>query len=250
MALYDMHAHLGFLREGAEENLPSDLRFLNATVTPEEYDRAQERFAKCENVRTAAGLHPWYVAADTDADAARTQAAALCEHIRPAMAVGEVGLDFSPRHAHTRDAQVAAFDAVVRAAAAAGECVLTLHSVQATATVLDTLAQTKFFARGRVIFHWYSGSSEHLHEALRAGAYFSINPRMLETRRGREYARIIPANRLLVETDFPAEDGTLPAPFVETLSNTLARMAQLRGADPLELAARVEENSRGLWDAL
>ena len=80
--------------------------------------------------------------------------------------------------------------------------------------------------------------------ALDDGACFSVNPRMLHTKKGREYVRIIPSARLLTETDWPAEDGTLPAPFAEELDRLVCGIAEIRSTDIAELAAILERNSR------
>jgi TatD DNase family protein len=39
------------------------------------------------------------------------------------------------------------------------------------------------------------------------GCYFSFGPRALITGKGREYVKAIPANRLLLETDYPENQG-------------------------------------------
>ena len=241
--LFDCHCHLLFLPRGGEKEVLADVAgFLSCTVTPDEYAAAEGRFAPFPGVRTAVGLHPWYVAPALDA--AIAQADAVCERIAPGSAVGEVGLDFAPRHTHTREAQIATFERIVSRAAEAGDCVLSIHSVQATEAVLDILEESRFFARGTAIFHWYSGSSAHLARALDDGACFSVNPRMLHTKKGREYVRIIPSARLLTETDWPAEDGTLPAPFAEELDRLVCGIAEIRSTDIAELAAILERNSR------
>ena len=251
MLLYDCHCHLGFFPVEGEAGAAVETAmagvdgFLNCTVTPEEYAGVRERFADDPRVVTAPGLHPWYLA--EDAEAALAQADVVCALIRPGSPVGEVGLDFGPRHAGTREVQTEAFRRIVARATEAGECVLSLHSVQASETVLDILDAAGFFSRGTAIFHWYSGSSAHLSRALAAGARFSLNPRMLLTKRGREYARIIPVDRLLTETDFPDEDGACPEPVAEAIGHLIAGVAELRGMDPAALQASIDYNSRDLF---
>lgn len=241
-----MHCHLGFLPQGSDvAGLMAGLAgALNCTVTPEEYAATRERFAALAGVRTGVGLHPWYV--DEDPAVTAVQCAAAASLVTPSSFVGEIGLDFGPKHAQTKDAQTAAFSAITQAVAAAGECVLSLHSVQATETVLDILDANGIWHNNRVIFHWYSGSSAHLHRALQSGAYFSVNPRMLLTKRGREYARAIPVTRLLLETDLPDTDGALEAPLAANLQETLVQLASIRNADPEELAAAIAASSAQL----
>ena len=98
------------------------------------------------------------------------------------------------------------------------------------------------------IIHWFSGTSDQLTRARRAGCYFSVNPRMLGSKRGRAYAQAIPADRLLLETDEPASAGApwSAARVRKLLEETLAQLAALRGDDPAELRERIAQTSRTL----
>jgi TatD DNase family protein len=51
--------------------------------------------------------------------------------------------------------------------------------------------------------HWYSGSFRDLNEALDAGFYFSINPAMTRSGKGREIIARLPRERVLLESDGP-----------------------------------------------
>ena len=99
--------------------------------------------------------------------------------------------------------------------------------------MLDLLQEANTLARHRVILHWFSGTSDDLNRAVTAGCHFSVGPRMLASRRGREYARQIPLDRLLLETDMPSREGeTLPANIWRAeLGNALAGIAQLKNID-------------------
>ncbi|MBE5077882.1 TatD family hydrolase, partial [Anaerotignum lactatifermentans] len=82
----------------------------------------------------------------------------------------------------------------------------------------------------------------------RAGCLVSMNGMMLATRRGREYARIIPQKQLLLETDAPAEQGApgAAADLEATLQATLSRLAQIRGVDEAGLGRAVAERGAEL----
>ena len=74
---------------------------------------------------------------------------------------------------------------------------------------------------------------------------------MLRSRRGREYARQLPADRLLLETDYPAEDGAAdPAATADTMASALRdglyRIADLRGVNPIALAVQTSATSERL----
>ena len=162
-----------------------------------------------------------------------------------------MGLDFSPRHADTRKVQLDALTCIAHACARTGNKVLSVHAVRAVDQVLDELERASVFGGltgNACIIHWFSGTSDQLTRARRAGCYFSVNPRMLESKRGRAYAQAISADRLLLETDEPASEGA-PWDAVrvrELVEGSLAQLAALRGDDPAELRERIAQTSRTL----
>ena len=162
--------------------------------------------------------------------------------------IGEVGLDFGRDRAATRDAQVAAFERVARACAGGGK-VLSIHAVKAAGEALDVLERAGALVGNACIFHWFSGTSDELQRAVRAGCFFSINPRMLASKRGRAYAQAVPAERLLLETDAPSQPGErydAPAEAAR-LAAMLEALADLRRTPRDDLAARIARTSRQLF---
>ena len=102
-----------------------------------------------------------------------------------------------------------------------------------------------------VIFHWFSGSGDELVRARKAGCYFSVNEMMLATRRGRAYAKQIPEDRLLLETDAPPELG---APYTAEallgqLDRTLDALAEIRDVPKCKLAQTIATTSALLLGA-
>ncbi len=244
----DAHCHLGWFSDPAavaREAAEKDLALLAVTVTPAEYLARRGALAGEKNVALAAGLHPWWVRAASDADA-------LCELLPGTRWVGEVGLDAAPRHAATWEAQLAAFERVCRACAETSPPdapkVLSVHAVRSAGEVLDALERTGTAEGCRCVLHWFSGSSDELWRAVRLGCLFSLGERALATRRGREYARVLPAERLLVETDLPEAAGSFAgAPdIVASLGRTVAAMAAVRGMDPCDLRVLLASNAAAL----
>jgi TatD DNase family protein len=240
-----MHCHLDFLDAPAEFAQAAAVRglgFFSATVTPAGFEAACAALANSPNVRVGVGLHPWWI---HDGRCGVADVERVCAFVRKARFVGEIGLDFGKRCASTRDEQLAAFRQVVTACAHEGGRLLTVHAVRAADAVLDVLDQTRCLEDNQVILHWYSDSNPALWRAIRAGCYFSVNPRMLATKRGREYAKLIPVERMLLETDLPPETGgsfSLDAWEAE-LAQTLAELERIRGA---KLASVLAQNSRTL----
>lgn len=230
--MFDMHCHLGFSKDGeaVARHATGRLAAFSATVDPASYEENARRFFLHSNVRVGLGLHPWFVS-DDDAQIERFEA------IAPSSAfIGEVGLDFSPRHDATRERQIEVFERVVAACLedaqslrpwpCCGEepCVsglVSIHAVRAVDEVIDVFERagalcgasrrTPALAGGRaLVLHSFAGTSNQLQRALDCGFFVSFGPRVMRTKRGRDYVRAVPENRLLIETDLPSKEG---APF-------------------------------------
>ena len=246
----DMHDHLGWFRDPvavARAAAARGLGMLAVTVTPEEFLQLRPRLAGIESVRLAVGLHPWWVRDATDADT-------LCELVGRARFVGEIGLDASPRRSSNWDAQLAAFERICAACASMSvppaPKVLSIHAVRAATAVLDVLERTGASERCRCVLHWFAGSSDELWRAVRLGCRFSLGERSLATRRGREYARILPANRLLTETDLPESEGarSSASDVVASLERAVSSIATARETSVEEVRRIVSANGAELLD--
>lgn len=244
--LFDMHCHLDFApdaRAAADAMAAAGLGAFATTVTPTGFERASALFAGCENVRTGLGLHPWWLADGRCGEAEVEEFARLAKTTRY---IGEVGLDFGKRCEGSGDAQLAAFTRIAAACADGGR-LLSLHAVKAAGCVLDVLERTGALASNACVVHWFSGTSDELTRVIRSGCFVSVNPRMLETKRGRAYAQAIPEDRLLLETDMPPEGAPYdPATELARLERLVADLAGLRRADPPALAAHIADTSARL----
>ena len=249
--IYDLHCHLDFApnaRAVAAEAEPLGIRALSATVTPAGYRTAREALGNMAHLRVGLGLHPWWVA---DGRCGEDDLARF-EQLAPAAPwIGEVGLDFAGARAEgpARDVQLRALARVFEACA--GGCapkLISLHAVRAASQVLDALERHDVPERHACVFHWFSGTSDELTRAVRAGCYFSVNAHMLATKRGRAYARSLPANRLLLETDSPEREGVpwSAQSWRTQLVETLALLAKARGEDAADLAPALARTSARL----
>ena len=242
LSLYDMHVHLDFMRDPekiAAEAAASGLGLFAMTVTPHGFQQIHHKLNSASNVQTGVGLHPWWAA---DGRCTMEDAALAAELARQTRFVGEIGLDTSPKHVpeDSLPIQMEYFKTICTACAETSNPsetkVLSLHSVQAGTKTLDILEQTGCLQNCRCVFHWFSGSNEELNRAIKAGCLFSVNEMMLRTRRGREYARQLPADRLLLETDFPpGQDVSFStAEIIASLENSLRVLQTIRGTDMRE----------------
>ena len=250
--LIDMHCHLDRMAnalEVARDAAARDIAIFDTTVTPADACKAAELFGSESNVRIGVGLHPWWIADGTCDD---TDVARATELASRSAFVGEVGLDFGRRGFGTEECQVAAFEQIIATIAAKPlpRRVISIHAIHAATTALDILERTGVAGTGAhpgttVIFHWFSGSSEEFARARRLGCYFSVSEHMLASKRGREYARQTPLDRLLLETDAPPGlDAPYSAAELETsLEHALEILSSLRGESRNMLRSHLTDTS-------
>lgn len=263
MRYFDAHVHVRLRDEDGAAALAAQLDergigLFHCGLDPREWADDERRLGPLGRVWVGAGLHPWWVQGSARALGHASCGIAEAELLERICAqtrlIGEVGLDFGRKTSEEgRCLQLACFERVCAAAAAAaretGEPrVLSIHCVRAAGTVLDVLGRTGALADCRCVFHWFSGSSDELWRAIRAGCWFSMNSMGLGTGKGREYARLVPADRLLTETDL---ESTFDVPeemdaLERALSSAVELMAGARGADVEGLRAMVTRNARDL----
>ena len=240
--LVDMHMHAGFVqdpRSFARELEHAGVVLCANSVTPKEYLRLREEISDCENVRICCGIHPWWVSEEKGQFEEFREALGDCAY------VGEVGLDFHPKHDATRKSQRYVFERIVKLCAQRGGYVISTHSVRAERELLDILESAGCTKNCTCILHSYGGPSDQLKRAVEAGCLFSIGLRMLSTKRGREYARILPQERIFLETDLPsnAENPIEAMQLSSTLEEVLRELSIIRSCSLLELSACVLEQS-------
>ena len=164
----------------------------------------------------------------------------LLAHPR-AVAVGEIGLDDFHRFA-TLEQQRSAFRAQLALAGDLGKPVV-IHSRAAVAETAEELAGFG----GTVVLHCFSEPGL-LPVALDRGYYVSFagNVTFPKATDLREAARHVPSDRILVETDSPylAPQPVRGRPNEPAyVLHTVRALADLRGEDSDELAARIDVNA-------
>lgn len=221
-------------------------------------------------VRPSFGLHPWDCGNRSPQWLDKLRANLLAT---PSAAVGEIGLDrfilgLKPDDPRICGARVAPLEEQCEACAAqlalAAELgrPAAIHCVQAHGALLNLLRATPLPTHG-FLLHGYRGPVEMMHSFADLGAYFSWNLEGLGPRAEamRSVFRLIPADRLLVETDAPTKappldlnrlplgDGPdgMPINHPANIRVAYATLATLRGIPLESLAAQVEQNFRRLF---
>ena len=237
----------------ADEATALGLGLFDCGVDPRDFASAHGRTRRLPTVIKGIGLHPWWLA---DGRCGPAEVNLLCEVAAQERYIGEVGLDFSARFAGSEPLQIQALnrlcDALVQHPLTGR--VISIHAVRSAGTVLDVLESHGLLIPNPdspfIIFHWFSGTSDELVRARDAGCYFSVSERMLATKRGREYARQIPLDRLLLETDAPAEPDaeTSAQSLIRSLTRTSMRIASLKNCDAKRIESAVLANAHSVFD--
>lgn len=254
--LFDAHCHLDLMAHPdvvADEATALGLGLFDCGVDPRDFASAHGRTRRLPTVIKGIGLHPWWIA---DGRCGPAEVNLLCEVAAQERYIGEVGLDFSARFAGSEPLQIQALnrlcDALVQHPLTGR--VISIHAVRSAGAVLDVLESHGLLIPNpdspAIIFHWFSGTSNELARARNANCFFSVNERMLATKRGREYARQIPLDRLLLETDAPAKPNTETSAqsLIRSLARTSMRIASLKNCDAKRIESAVLANAHSVFD--
>lgn len=256
--LVDSHCHLdlidpepavidGLLEAARQRGVT---HFLCVCVDMENAGRVRAIAAAHDQVFASVGVHPNVAFDDTEVD--QDQLVSLAAD--PVMvAVGETGLDYYRcRSAGEKAAQQERFRRHIRVARAVGKPVI-VHCREAAADTLRILREERVDEVGGVM-HCFVEDEATAQAAMALGCMISFSG--IVTFRNaqalREVARIVPADRLLVETDapylapVPHRGKTNQPAFVR---DTAEFLAQLRGESFEALARATTANFFNLFAA-
>jgi TatD DNase family protein len=206
MNLIDTHAHLTFdeLAGQVDDVLARSIesgvrRWVTVGTDIEHNERVLRLISRYDNLWGGLGYHPHDAKDVTDADMEllRKQLA----HAR-VVAVGECGLDYHYMHSPA-EVQQRVFRQHLDIAAEVQLPVI-VHTREAWD---DTIAILDDYARklDNVVFHCYGGDVEQTKAVLDRGFYFSFTGTVTfkKSEALREVAKMIPLDRLMIETDCP-----------------------------------------------
>lgn len=197
-----------------------------------------------DNVYATVGLHPH------EAKFKQTQDQDIAPLIDEpkVIGIGEAGLDYFYMHS-PRNEQLEAFRWQIRLAHKHNKT-LVIHSRDAwddTFAVLDDELPP-----ARTIFHCFTGGPAEAEQALARNCYVSFSGIVTfkNSTEIKEAAKLVPAGRLLIETDSPF---LAPEPF-RGQTNEPARvaavgeyLAELRGSSVTDIATRTTANTRAAF---
>lgn len=249
MTLIDSHCHLNYdgLAERQDEVLAAARArgiggFLNISTRQSEWDAIVATADRNPDVWASIGVHPHEADAHPDLGAAALIAAA--DHPK-VIAIGECGLDYYYDKSD-RTAQRERFQAHIEASRATG-LPLVVHTRDAEDDTAEML--TREVGKGGVagVLHCFTGSRDLAEKALDLGFYISLSGIVTfkNAKDLQETAKIVPLERLLVETDSPflapvPHRGRACEPAF--VADTAAFLSDLRDEPLDELAAATTAN--------
>jgi TatD DNase family protein len=256
MDLFDSHCHLD------DPSYQSDLdavlnraraagvaRIMTIGVTLETSRLAIDLAKTHPRVYASVGVHPHDAHACDDAQLGQLIALARNPQVR---AWGETGLDFNRMYS-PREKQERWFVSQLEAAAELG-LPLIFHERDSRGRFLELL-QTCPPPAGGAVVHCFSGTRAELMRYLDMGFYIGITGIVTLKERGeflRRLVPLIPQEQLVVETDAPyltpdPERRRIHRNEPAFVRSVLLKLAEIRRADPVELALNVFQNTCRLY---
>ena len=255
MQLIDTHVHINFdVFEHDLENIQESwqqaevVHLVHSCVEPQEFKSIQSLADRLGNLSFAVGLHPldahkW--TKDTEQDIL-----SYAQSDSRVVAIGEMGLDFYKADNH--DWQKEVFSAQLAIARQLDKPVI-IHCREAASALRDILISSENRQNPvKGVMHCWSGTPEETQWFLDLGLYISFSGVVTfkKAQPIQESAKIVPSDRLLVETDCPflapvPKRGKRNEPaYVRYVAEFLS---QLRGVSLETLAQETTHNACRLF---
>jgi TatD DNase family protein len=208
MQLIDTHVHLNFDVFQADLASIADrwrqagvVHLVHSCVEPDEFETIRAIADRFEEISFAVGLHPLDSEKWTDHTAAKIEALARSD--RRVVAIGEMGLDFYK--AQNQEHQQDIFLAQLEIARTLDKPVI-IHcrdAALAMRSAIEKYQQQAGSVRG--VMHCWTGTPEETRWFLDLGFYISFSGVVTfkSAHSVKESATLVPADRLLIETDCP-----------------------------------------------
>lgn len=256
--LVDSHCHLNF------EQLSSQLddvvaraadagigHMLTIGTKLREFDDVRSIAERYDNIHCSVGVHPHE--AETEGDEVSTaRLVELSSHPR-VVAIGETGLDYFYEHA-PRELQKKSFRVHIEAARETG-LPLIVHTRNADTDTINILREE--YEKGPFIgvIHCFSSGWEVAEKSMEIGFYISISGIVTfkAAEELRDHVKLIPLDKLLVETDSPylapvPKRGKSNEPSF--VAHTAAKVAEIKALDLEELAETTTNNFFNLFNKI
>ncbi len=205
--LVDSHCHLDFpdfagdLEEVLERARQAGVhRFLTICTHLSRFEQVHNLAKRFKDVWCTVGVHPHEVEHETSLSLGALLQASQDPKV---VGFGETGLDFFYEHS-PREIQEHAFRIHIQAAQQTGLPII-IHTRQADERMIEILKEESQNAAFKGLIHCFSSAKEIAEVALELGFYLSFSGIITfkSAQDLREIVKIVPSDRILVETDAP-----------------------------------------------
>lgn len=195
-SLIDTHFHLDFYRNHNEiykiinENKQYTLCMTNS---PGVFLSCKNLYPETKYLKFALGFHP------LDNSLKDKDFNDFIRMAKNVSYIGEVGLDFKSNKSLEVEKQLYYFEKIVELCAKENK-LLSVHIKGAEKELIEIISKYKPL---KCIVHWYSGSTKYLRDLIKLGCYFSVNSNMTLNTQALQRVKLIPDERILIESDGP-----------------------------------------------
>ncbi|WP_162799826.1 Qat anti-phage system TatD family nuclease QatD [Pedobacter jeongneungensis] len=241
--MIDTHCHLdlvkGIQRLAGDEDL-TGIKTITVTNSPMFYLPNLNLFKTAKNIRVALGLHPELAVQQ------KVHLPLITELLADSRFIGEIGLDGSQDFKEQYPQQLSNFKAILGEIGKYGDKILTVHSRNAAKETVELLHQYLSKTNCKIIMHWYTGNIDVLMQAIGYGYYFSVNHKMLRSKRAILLIKEIPLRNILTETDSPFTFDEQVDSRRKSLEITVSGLATIYGINELEIKKKIYSNFKDL----
>lgn len=225
--LIDTHFHLDFYKNHKElykQINKLEQYTLCVTNSPGVYLSCKKLYPETGYIKFALGYHPIEILKNR----LSIRDFQLC--LKKTNYVGEVGLDFSKSYIEARDQQITSFNSIIKYVQENNK-LASIHIKQAEDEAIEILSK---YRHQKCIIHWFTGSEEQLQHLIQLNCFFSINTHMVRNHNLIKKIKLIPTEKLLVESDgpFTKVNGCTFSPVL--LSNAYSIIGKALGVDNLQ----------------
>lgn len=234
--MIDTHAHLLDSQQDYSFYRPVNLHaVLSMSTNRIQWIQNQNLSIVYSEVYYAIGIHPWFV---NDQSLSDLELLESFFHDSKCLAVGEIGLDFSRKHKHSKDLQIAVFER---------QCVIaekfnrpvSIHAVKCHNEMLQILNSNHLTG----VIHGLSASNEICEQYLKLGFKIGVNASVCNpmAKRIRAMVKFFPLESFVLETDFPNISESL------ALHQIINEISVLTGRSKAEVIDKTTYNAQQIF---
>ncbi len=253
MIFIDSHCHIDgeafdadrdeIVRRAKDAGVKAMLNIGTGNPHDGEIEKAVRAAEQYENVFASVGVHPHD--AKLYDDEAENNLTALVKNSEKVIAWGEIGLDYYYDHS-PRDVQREVFVRQIRTARKLNLPII-IHSRAADDETVEILTKECSYENFRGIMHCFGGTAKMAEDLMKLGFLISFagNVTFKKAENLRDAARVVPLERLLIETDCPF---LTPIPFrgkrnePSFVVHTAKFLAEFYGVEIEKLAGQTTKN--------